>query len=244
VPYTYNFDFVDTTVLYTLPQYIMGSFQVQFQDDNNDWNDVRVYSVEFDQNGSKALRLPFIRGSGRNGRLLWWGRNAAPPQDTITLLANITSVSTTLQFTSTENIDIAGVVKINDEWIQYAGRTIANGIVTLTNLVRGVYDTTAASHDADTIIYPGFVVHRQDLLQELEDFVFMQLYTLVLRNGSSQERQSFEAMLNFHMNMVNTFWRKYTSPRPINFHLHPEALGEPLDHKRMYPASGDRWRYS
>lgn len=244
VPFTYEFSFSDTRQTYDLPRYIPGSFQVQYQDDNEDWCDVRVYGVDYNDNGSRQLRLTFMRGGGRAGRILWWGRNGTAPLTDVVLLAGISSTATSLTFTSDEIVDDVGVVKIGDEWMQYAGRSISNGTTTLSNLVRGAYDTTAATHDADAPILFGFVVDRYDLLQQLSDYVFMQLYTLSLRHGSSTERQSYEGMLNFHMGRADGYWRRYTSKRPINRRLHPEALGEPLDHKRMYPASGDRWRYS
>ena len=244
IPFTYEFEYHDTRQTYDLPRYIPGSFQVQYQDDNEDWCDVRVYSVDFGSNGTRQLRLTFMRGGGRAGRVNWWGRNGIAPLTDVVLLAGIDTDDTTLTFTSDETVDDVGVVKLDDEWIQYSGRSFANGITTLTNLVRGAYSTTAASHDADEPILFGFVIDRSDLLQQLSDYVFMQLYVLSLRHGSSTERQTYEAMLNYHMTQANAYWRRYTSKRPINSHLHPEGVGEPLDYKRMYPASGDRWRYS
>tara|TARA_R100001440_G_scaffold8045_2_gene15527 strand:+ start:1489 stop:3591 length:2103 start_codon:yes stop_codon:yes gene_type:complete len=81
------------------------------------------------------------------------GTTDSLPSTAINDGSGLTAVATTVTVDATTNFSDAGLIKINDEIIEYTGKTST----TFTGLLRGRYSTTAASHsDNDTVIEATF----------------------------------------------------------------------------------------
>lgn len=70
------------------------------------------------------------------------------PGASTTLSADVTATDTTLPVTSTATFFTSGFLKIENEWVSFAG---VSGN-TFTGVVRGVNDSTAASHAAGATV--------------------------------------------------------------------------------------------
>ena len=82
--------------------------------------------------------------------------NATTADDTVTLIndgSGLSATATTVTVDSAANFTATGYIKINDEIIEYTGKTST----TFTGLIRGSLSTTAATHaDNDAVIEAAF----------------------------------------------------------------------------------------
>ena len=82
--------------------------------------------------------------------------NATAADDTVTLIndgSGLSATATTVTVDSAANFTATGYIKINDEIIEYTGKTST----TFTGLIRGSLSTTAAAHaDNDAVIEAAF----------------------------------------------------------------------------------------
>jgi hypothetical protein len=82
--------------------------------------------------------------------------NATTADDTVTLIndgSGLSATATTVTVDSAANFTATGYIKINDEIIEYTGKTST----TFTGLIRGSLSTTAAAHaDNDAVIEAAF----------------------------------------------------------------------------------------
>jgi hypothetical protein len=82
--------------------------------------------------------------------------NATAADDTVTLIndgSGLSATATTVTVDSAANFTSTGYIKINDEIIEYTGKTST----TFTGLIRGSLSTTAATHaDNDAVIEAAF----------------------------------------------------------------------------------------
>jgi len=82
--------------------------------------------------------------------------NATAADDTVTLIndgSGLSATATTVTVDSAANFTSTGYIKINDEIIEYTGKTST----TFTGLIRGSLSTTAAAHvDNDAVIEAAF----------------------------------------------------------------------------------------
>lgn len=95
-----------------------------------------------------------VHSSGELVRLV--KGNATTADDTVTLIndgSGLTAAATTVTVDSAANFTSTGYIKINDEIIEYTGKTST----TFTGLIRGSLSTTAAAHaDNDAVIEAAF----------------------------------------------------------------------------------------
>lgn len=105
-------------------------------------NALRLYFNEIDNFGFGLL-------SGTGGASLSFPHGSFYQNGTTELTANITNVSTTpIQVTSTADFQSVGLILIEDELIQYTGKTAT----TFTGITRGVKSTTNVAHTAGVAV--------------------------------------------------------------------------------------------
>lgn len=222
---------------YTLPDYITPPLDVQQEKTVLDsslsladgtattWVDIPAWNLEPDGSGNQVLRLarsPYTA----DGRIIWWGVNGPLPTSSQTLNAGITATSSSLVVAGTPHIGNSGYVKIDAEWIGYAGVTPGASTTTLSNLVRGVNDTTAATHNSATSVLWGVAAHRQDLFVQLQDQITALLHSLYLNNAAPQEIEHHTFQMRYYQQLADEFWRRYTPARAPKLVLSRHALGE------------------
>ena len=243
VPYVYTIagGWVDGTYEYTLPAYIDAHTvqpQVKVSVDEwpelteETWADVMAYSVEPNTSGGHTLRIDYsmpgrdVYGATNEGRVIWWGQPGQVPSTIPTLSAGITAADTSLTIASKPTIGRVGYVKVNSEWMQYSGYTEAATTLTLTNLIRGLNGTTAASHSTSDTVTWGIAMDTPALLNALYDGARIYLMQMWLSNPSSRETAQYEKQLVLYQDMLNKFWQGYKSSRPPRMRLSRQAIGE------------------
>ena len=239
IPRYYDVDFTTGTYEYTLPDYIDSSnLDVQFErsiwglDTSGDaWVGVYTEASAWDvipaSDGGQTLVLYDSFGDS-DARILWWGYNGNVPSTIPALETEIDSDDTSLVLDDlVTGIGRCGYVKIDEEWIAYAGYTDDGSNTTLTNLVRGLDGTTAAAHTADSDVEWGIAVPESSLWNQLYNQVGVQLHLLPLTNAAPNEGEHHERILGFHENKVKEFWRNWIPIRPGKMKLSRSGTGEP-----------------
>lgn len=239
IPFVYTIPggWVNGTYSYDLPTYIEGPldpqslyytdqwpFPTMLSTDQSTWRDLQAFSVEPNTEGGQTLRLHYFSPS-MDGRVIYWIFNGPVPTTAPTLASSITSTDTSLTIDAVPTIGRNGYVKIESEWIQYAGCTPGASMLTLTNLVRGANGTTAASHNSAVTVYWGVAMDNGRLLTQLMDQTRGFLMEHNLMNDSSQENESYEKMLLLYNQRAMNFWKTYKPARAPKMRLSRMGIG-------------------
>jgi hypothetical protein len=223
---------------YALPSYIRGSIDPQqrrfttnwlheagITSETDTWIDIQAFRVEPNGSGGQTLRLDFSPASDE-GRVIWWHPNGPVPLTIPALNAGIDSDDTSLVLsTVVTGIEPAGYIKIDSEWMHYAGVTEGTATTTLSGLLRAVNSTTAASHNSATSVYWGVGAHRNDLYGQLYNHVQFYLHGLYLTDAAESERAHHERMSLFNMQRAEEYWRRYTPARKTKMRLGTGGIG-------------------
>lgn len=240
VPYVYTIagGWVAGTHEYDLPDFIEGPITPQQKHYINDWyrftgvsdnaltwTDVLEHTVEATATGGQRLRFSY-QPYEDEGRILWWGHNGPCPTALPVTSASIDADDTSVTLTTKPVIGRSGYIKIDSEWMQYAGVTEGATTLTLTNLVRGVLGTTATTHSPGSSVTWGVAMDDNGLLRQLIDQTRAHLMEMWLSNPSSREVAHYEKQMVFYQKRADAFWRRYVSSRPTRFRLSRMALGD------------------
>lgn len=245
--YTVPGGWVAGQVDYTLPSYIRGQLDPQqrryssnwlyasgLSSDADTWVDVQAFAVEPNGSGGQTLRLEFSPAPD-SGRIIWWYHNGPVPITTPALNATITSSDTSLVLsTAVTDIADAGYIKIDSEWLYYAGVTYGASTTTLSNLLRAVNSTTAATHTSGTSVYWGVGCHRADLFGQMYTYVRGFLHGLFLTDGAESEKTHHERQAMFYGDQAKMFWRGYVPNRKPRMRLGREAVGDVAEASAYY----------
>lgn len=247
VPYEYTITggFVTDTYEYTLPDYMDSFIRVQqkrvvgMADSNaRVWEDVTAYEVYPTSTGGRTLRLeynPFTTSA----RIIWYATNGPiPVSDPLPVVsaAALTNSATSVALKSAPMVGRSGYIKIDNEWMQYAGVT-AGATITLTNLVRGVQGTTAASHLEDASVAWGVAVHRMDLFEQMRYEMLSYLHLVKLNNAAPTERTIYMDQFRIYKQMADEYFRGFAPIWGPRLRLTRNAIGPgigdaPFDYTR------------
>lgn len=225
VPYLYEISggFVEGTLTYTLPAYMDGFIRPQQympvtpmyeptgQEVDSVWNDVDFWNIYPSSSGGRNLVLNYDPMSVA-ARIIWYAPNSMVP---ITATLPVTSAeilagATSVTLTTKPTIGKAGYIKIDAEWMSYAGVTEAATTLTLTNLVRGLFGTTAATHTVGSTVTWGVAVHRTDLYAQMQMRCLVYLMALKLNNAAPTERMNYRDQMLYYEQKAQDFWRGYS----------------------------------
>jgi hypothetical protein len=235
IPHYYAFDMGSGVYEYELPSYIRRPFRVLVrqpirnfpiaagdeEDNSYYWDEFVAYDVHSNGSGGTTLHLHTPPGAD-SARIEWFAENGGFPT-TPTVSTTITSSDTSVIVASSayHQINDAGYFKCEAEWVAYAGLgTKTNSVFTATNLIRGVYGTTAGSHVSTTAINWGIGVDDQRLWQQLYDRVASFIHLLNMQKSTGEDANRHEKLFVAFRDMADNFWRRegYTtqaSPRFI-----------------------------
>jgi len=234
VPYTYTISggWVNGSHEYALPAYIGERIQPQRRivvpyvtDDAPSyefvWADVLGWTVESDGAGGRYLRLEQnegVAGATSDARILYWSENGPLPSTVPTLNTTITSATTTLVLSGIVDVGRAGYVRVENEWMQYVGRSDDGTRTSLLNVVRGVDGSTAAAHTASSsmYVYFGVALPNLRLLENLWHQALANVYAYSLTNVNETDRQRQEWNMRYLQQLADEFWPRWTpnlSPR-------------------------------
>lgn len=223
------------TYEYTLPSYIRTPLEVQAaitrltDDQENElyWITLTGWTLEPAADGTHKLRIYLsydTEDSTTDCRILWWAENGPVPTTVPTLSGTLaadgTSLTTSAAVAST--IPDVGWVKIDGEWMSYSGVSRGASSTTLSNLVRGLYGTTAASHSSTPSIYWGVAVDDTRLWEQLSDAIVARLHYQQIHRGTQDDRSNHERIMGYAQDRADAFWRRtgYVAQFRPKFLLH------------------------
>ncbi len=228
--YTISGGWVEGTYEYTLPEYMGKRIQPQRRivhtygvddEESNEyvWADVLGWSIEPDSSGGHVLRLENnegIDGAVSDARILWWGEQGPLPSTIPTVQTTINSTDTSLILSAIVNVGPSGYVYVGTEWIQYSGFTDNGTYTTLTNLVRAINGSTAASHNSAVSVYFGVALPELRLTENLYHQAMANAHAYGLTDVNETERTRYEWNMRYYQQLADEFWMRWTptvSPR-------------------------------
>jgi hypothetical protein len=191
------------------------------------WIDVPAWELTPDGDGTQTLHLgayPYAE----DARIVYWPMQSPVPVATSTTYLAAGGISsssaTTLTLDTAVVVADNGYVKIDEEWIQYRGTTNTSGVMTLDNLVRGIKNTTATTHDASTVVYWGIAVHDPALYQQLLYQTLATLHSLFVTAPSPTDTEHYMNQARMYMQLANEQWRNIVPMRQPKQRLSRGAL--------------------
>lgn len=221
--YTLTDGFIAGTTEYTLPSYIRPPFRPQqltyypyngpiSDNTSSQWSDITDWEVEPDGDDGYKLRVR-VNVNTTDARILWYARNGRLPTTLPGLSSGMLATDTTLTVNAALDVADSGYVLVDAEWMQYAGLVRAASATQLTNLVRGVNESTVVTHDGAATVTWGVAAPSLDLFNQLIDQTAATLHQMFLGNASPNERDLHERMVSFYRTNADNFWRRYVPQR-------------------------------
>lgn len=227
--YTLTDGWAAGTYEYSLPDYIRGPIRPEQQRTSYDypyvslgdsstttWVPITAWHLEPNGSGGQTLRLDGHPYS-TEGRIIWHTPQSTVPATAPTITtSSITSSSTSVIVNAAVDVENAGYVKIEGEWIHYADMTRGTSTTTLLNLTRGLNDTAAASHDTGVTVYWGIAMPVRSLYDQLFSGTIWRLHGMNIADGADHERSNHEKPLGLHKKIADEYWRTYVPylPKP------------------------------
>lgn len=216
------------------PAYLLdGTSPPESMDDT--WADIVNFSVEPLGSGGWNLRLGFSPPSvdARIIHLVNPGRIPYPSGSnyhfvpTTPYVSNTgTSIAIASQFDAARQgwVLAEDTVGLELEWIQYNGLTRAQASTTLLNCVRGLAGTTATTQDANTKLYWGVALEREEDADGLMHSICAAAHRQYLGNTSSQNQNYHQQMVTYHEGAAREAMR-YRTTQGSRFHIPAGWLG-------------------
>lgn len=201
-------DWTEGTYTYTLPDYLTEMVQPQWLDEDGRWHDFMSYTVE-----QGTLRF-FDDPGSHTGRIVAAMMHGMLPLGDTTLTSAIEDDTDWMLISFAGPIPWAGYVRVNAEWMRYAGMGYDGTGATLLNLARGQYSSPAFSHEFGDAVEWGIAAPHASLIEQLGDQMAGYLHRLYLSDGSAQERGQHERMVAYYDQRTMDFWRRWTGRRP------------------------------
>lgn len=219
VPFLYSLT-LSTAREYSLPDYVIEPLDVEFKDSTSDyWKGIPFYETSLTTAGVLVLNLAYTPHAGQSGRVVWWAQNSLAPIEQTLLSAGIITTDTALSLSGEPPIAKAGYVKVNNEWMQYAGVSQADGITTLQNLVRAVNNTQAAQHDQGDEALWGVAAHRSEYFIQLTWGCVAYLCELKAQGGASRQYERYFEQARYFRQMADEMSAKIPAWRPPKMRL-------------------------
>jgi len=205
--------YVEEPVIPQVLHYIREIDGVTLSSNSTTWIDLPGGVLEPNGTGGQNLRLD-AEPASIDGRVLFYIRNGPIPTAATLpdLDAAINATDTSVTLTGVFELPKAGWVKIEQEWIFYAGVTKSATVTTLSNCLRAQYGTTAATHAKDTLVAWGIAVHTMSLYNALEYAVYKRLHEMFITNGAATEINRHQAMISYYAGEEQKFWKAYRNP--------------------------------
>ncbi len=227
VPHIYTLEggWVSGTFEYVLPDYIRsGYIQPQmrantvydqfslYQLSSETWVDIPGWRIEPNASNQRVLRFN-VSPYTTDGRIIWWGSNSPLPEPGVSLKTTIDADDTSIVLDGIVDCLEYGWLKIENEWIQYAGLARSTD-TTLTAAARGLpQGAVAATHTAPLDVYFGVAMPRLELYRVLMDQVLMHLHELYLGNAAAKESQLHQEMIGYYSARVEKFWKNWSDTK-------------------------------
>jgi hypothetical protein len=176
------------------------------------WQDLPGWETEGNATGGLTLR-PHAPPHGLQGRVLYYTPNSRVPLTVPVTSSTVNPTDTIVSLTGAVDVSDCGHIKIEAEYMSYAGVLRDAATTTLTNIVHGLYGSTAATH------LPGVQVQwviAMDTMS-LQALLFNQwrayMAAYFLQDGGSHELSRFEKSLGYYDSLAANYFMTYKSQR-------------------------------
>lgn len=229
---------------YTIPDYVTGPLEVQrkshrywaqyevlLADADYVWATLNGWELERASDGDgQTLRIPVTTSvfsrTTEEARVIWQAENGLVPDEIMVLDDAIGASAATLDIADMPEVSKFGYLKIDNELIQYSDYTIDSaGLATLTGLVRGVSNTTAAAHSADAEVYFCIAAPDASLFQQLQFQMMASLNSLYITESSATETQHYQWAMRWYQQKADEFWEGFIPLMETKMVLTRQALG-------------------
>lgn len=208
---------------YTLPNYVrppifpqllrrIPYWEYEIESTTSTWQDIAGWELEPDGEGGQVLRL-YAAPRTTDARVLFYAPNSRVPTTIPTTSGEIASSATSVVIGSAIEVDDVGFVKINSEWMSYAGVTRAASTTTLTNLVRGLHGTTAATQATSSGVAWGVGMDTLALQSLLFNQWRAYVHEYFIQDGGTHELDRHEKALGYYGQLAMNFWPQYQPER-------------------------------
>lgn len=230
MPFQYLFDITNGTREYTLPIYMDGpAITVQWksrtwpwnvdlgaEDDSRVWDTILMWQIYPNATGTRTLRF-HVDPPTTEGRILYHVTPypiPTPSNGTLPVTdAEISSSATSVVLTTKPIIGRNGYIKIGSEWMEYHGYTEASTKYTLTNLVRGIFGTTAATQTITSTVEWGLAFDNPMMYDILQHETIANLCSLYMLNPGA-DGSKYEDMWRREKQLAFEGWMKVAGSRP------------------------------
>jgi hypothetical protein len=177
------------------------------------WQDIPGWELEPDGSGGNVLRL-HAPPRTQEARVLFYAPNSRVPTGSLpTTSGEISSTATSVVLGSAVDIDDVGHIKINAEYISYAGVTRAASTTTLLNLVRGLNGSAAATQATASTVTWCVGMDTLGLMRLLFDQWISYLHAYYLQDGGTHETDRHEKSMGYYAQLAMNFWPTYAPVR-------------------------------
>jgi hypothetical protein len=204
---------------YTLPTYVRPPIFPQLlrrlpyteyavESGTTTWQDIPGWELEPDGSGAQILRV-FAPARTLDARILFYAPNSRVPLTLPVTSGSTAADSTTVLLSTVVDVDDVGFIKIDSEWMSYAGITRGTTTTTLNNIVHALNGTTAAVHNTGATVTWGI---GMDTLS-LQSLLFAQwraaLHEMFIQDGGTHETERHEKALGLYSQMALNYWAQY-----------------------------------
>ena len=218
------------TFAYVLPAWIdTNALEAEWQSatDPQNWHALHSFTIERGTDGLNYIRFqsaPF----DATARLRYWHANGVAPITDPLLNAQIAADATSLVTkTKVTGIEPEGFIRIEDEYIQYAGVTQGASTTTLSGLIRGVAATTAAIHAADAQINWAIAVDEPIVFTAIEYFTLTALHEMYLNESAARKKRHHQEMIAYYKNAADVIMKQYVPAVSPRFAI--DRMGETVE---------------
>lgn len=226
IPHRLAQTFTLGTLTYALPDYAIGPVDVVVQHylypntypSTGDLQEEYALGARIEVTASGARQVRLNAPVEGVGALIWWAAPSMIPLTAMTLGGDIDDDDTTLTTSTFWDADPSGYLKIENEFLAYAG--IAHAAVsTLSNLSRAVNFTTASAHTTGTTIDWCVPADDHSLYEQLLNRAAEFAHRTALQDGAGVETEHHERMMLDARMMADRFWGEYVPARPAIMQL-------------------------
>ena len=247
LPRLYSFadQFSAGVVEYAVPIYTRGDIEVRIrttlhnvlgvlQDDDSNTTWISVPAGFLEPTGTKenAYFRFHTYPYAQDGQIRWWAENGpVPAVEASSSLPNLTGTidndDTSLTLNAAVRVGDAGWVYIEGEYLSYEGVTRGSSTTVLSNLQRGLFSSTAASHTTTPDVEFVVAVDDERLWNQLLYQTVANLHSMKVHRSTLEDRANHQQNVNYYQGMADRFWvtSGYTPQRKPRFVLDQTALG-------------------
>jgi hypothetical protein len=176
------------------------------------WQDLPGWETEGNSAGGITLRL-FAPPRGLQGRVLYYTPNSRVPLTTPVTSGITDAAATSVVLTGVVDVSDCGHVKIESEYMSYAGLDRGASTTTLNNIVHGLYGSTATTHAAGSTVQWVIAMDKMSLQALLYNQWKSFMASYFLQDGSSHELSRHEKALGYYDSLAANYFMNYTPKR-------------------------------